>query len=318
MAKTPAQKAAVKRAAYLRSIGRPTKVPIEVVRPHVRKLHFKYGMAAELISRRSGFSEGSIREIINGHRTGTPVKEIFRDNAAKLLAVQGEYPAIEVGAKGGTRVDATGTMRRAQALNALGYPMKWIAVQMGSVGRTFYQIAWGERKFVYFSTALRMQELYGKLENDAFPEGHGISQQAIRLAKFYADKRGYPPPGCWDPDTIDDPEAFPEWTGECGSEAGYQIHFREKDRRFWAPDLKRHVYACAECRKAHAAYKNPTARPKGRPRQTHCQNGHEMAGDNVYERKDGKGRMCVRCNKERARDNKQARTVEAENVHREA
>src|SRR5690606_31398529 len=31
----------------------------------------------------------------------------------------------------------------------------------------------------------------------------------------------------WDPDTIDDPDAYPEWTGACGTHRGRLIHKRE-------------------------------------------------------------------------------------------
>src|SRR5690606_40281199 len=51
-----------------------------------------------------------------------------------------------------------------------------------------------------------------------------------------------PPPFPYTPlfRSIDDPDAFPEWTGACGTVHGRQVHMREK------------IPMCDPCRKAHA------------------------------------------------------------------
>lgn len=45
-------------------------------------------------------------------------------------------------------------------------------------------------------------------------------------------------------DTIDDPAAFPDWTGQCGTAAGYSAHSRH------------HVPYCDPCRRAWTAHKH--------------------------------------------------------------
>jgi hypothetical protein len=76
-------------------------------------------------------------------------------------------------------------------------------------------------------TAGKVDQMYRKLAL-VKPEDHGIAEGAIVRAKTYARKAGWTAtPGCWDEDTIDDPSAFPEWTGQCGTVYGFRVHYRE-------------------------------------------------------------------------------------------
>ena len=50
--------------------------------------------------------------------------------------------------------------------------------------------------------------------------------------------------GAWDDDTIDDPAAFPDWTGKCGTPDGYDAHYKMKI-----------LPSCQPCRDARAAYR---------------------------------------------------------------
>lgn len=227
MAKTPEQKARMKYTAYLRAQGRATQVDVAPVRAHLRELHDKYGMSAEMIAARCRLSQGSITEIIKGERRGDygqlyEIKEIYRENAESALAVRPEIPTE----RGGARVNAIGTTRRIQALAALGYPVRWIGEQAGFVGQTFYLTAQGARKVIYFSTAYKIRKLYERLENDPQPERHGVSAIAVPRARASARRNGYHPPHVWDWDTIDDPEASPDFTGRCGTPQGFGAHYR--------------------------------------------------------------------------------------------
>lgn len=51
------------------------------------------------------------------------------------------------------------------------------------------------------------------------------------------------------------------------------------------------------------------ARPKPERRKTHCVNGHPY-DENTYERKDGKGRNCIQCNRDRAREYQRRKRAE--------
>ena len=225
--KTPEQLARAKYTAYLRAQGRATKVSVAPVRAYLRKLHFVYGMSAAMIAARCSLSEGSITEIIIGERRGdygqlVPVREIYRENAESVMAVEPQVPE-----RGGARVNAIGTTRRVQGLAAEGFPIRWVGAQVGIFGQTFYLTAQGARKVVFFSTAYKIKCLYEKLENDLFPESHGIQPGKAALAQTYARRNGYVRPIFWDWDTIDDPDGIPEYTGCCGTPQGSQAHRRK-------------------------------------------------------------------------------------------
>lgn len=226
--KTPEQKARMKYTAYLRETGRATQVDVGPARAYLRKLHHVYGMSCAMLAARCSLSEGSISEIIAGERAGEkgkryPLREIFRENAESVMAIEPEIPT----GRGGARVNAIGTTRRVQGLAAMGYPVKWIGEQCGFIGPTFNLIAQGRRQYVYFSTMWKIKQLYERLELDPHPERHGIKMQSVNLARSYARRNGYILPILWDWDTIDDPDGFPDYTGLCGTPTGAQAHRRK-------------------------------------------------------------------------------------------
>jgi hypothetical protein len=223
--KTAEQRARAKYTGYLRAVGRATRVDVGPARAYLRKLHIVYGMSAAMLAARCSLSEASIMEIIAGQRRGDsgrihPVREIFRENEASVLAIEPEIPAE----RGGTRVNAIGTTRRVQALAAEGFPVSWVTEQIGATGRSFYLVAQGKRKIVYFSTAYKVKCLFEKLENHLDPAAHGIDPSKSKLTRTYAERGGYVRAAYWDWDTIDDPESIPQYTGYCGSTRGYRMH----------------------------------------------------------------------------------------------
>lgn len=226
-AKTPAQKARIKYTAYLRKQGRATQIPIGPARAYLRHLHHTYGMSSGMLAEQCTLSESSITEILAGHRAGVkgdrhPLKDIFRENAESILKIEPRYPT----GRGGARVNAVGTTRRVQALAAWGYPVIWTGEQCGFRGPTFNLVAQGRRQYVFFSTALKVRELYEVLETDPHPERHGIKRQSINLAKNAARRNGFLPPTVWDWESLDDPEGFPDFTGRCGTPSGQAAHYR--------------------------------------------------------------------------------------------
>jgi len=85
--------------------------------------------------------------------------------------------------------------------------------------------------------ARAMRALYDELWQ-ADPADHGASPGGITRARRYAAERRWAPPQAWDDDTIDNPDAFPDWTGQCGTPQGVGAH-----RRAGIP-------ACDPCRRA--------------------------------------------------------------------
>lgn len=242
--KTPAQRSRFKYAAYLRATGRPTRVPMAPARAWLRVLHFQYGMSTVRLAELCTLSAPSISEIIKGHRGSTKnrgyeMREMYRENFESVMAIEPEIPSD----RGGARVNAIGSERRVQGLAAIGFPVRWTGIQIGHTGPTFNLLPLGRRQFVYYSTAYKIRCLYEKLEMDTDPTAHGIPQASSRLAATYAARKGFVPPIFWDYDAIDDPDGFPDYTGQCGTHFGAQAH-RRKDI----------MPVCGPCRDAYNEY----------------------------------------------------------------
>lgn len=136
---------------------------------------------------------------------------------------------------GSTLIDASGTRRRLAGLWRDGFPLPFLAERMGVLDRSYLQriirgglrAGRGARPYtVTADTAALVREVYEKLE-ERKPEEFGIPSYSILRAQAFAKKKGLAPRHCWDPDTIDDPKAIPEWTGGCGTPVGLRIHWRE-------------------------------------------------------------------------------------------
>ncbi|WP_406191508.1 MULTISPECIES: hypothetical protein [unclassified Streptomyces] len=225
-----------KRRAYLAAIGRPALcADFQDVQAYIRKLYFEGGMSAEQMHKQSGVSLNIVLSVIRGHRgigengRPTPIVAMRRTTIDRLTAMQYEPPMISKHGAG-ARVNPQTTLRRIQTLIAQGYNLKWLSRQHDSVSDQHLSTLLTQtkgRRYIMATTAHAIAELYDKYHN-VDPAHVGISQAHIVRAQHTAQRRGYTPPSCWDADTIDDPDAVPEWTGACGTEEGYLIHKRER------------------------------------------------------------------------------------------
>ena len=98
------------------------------------------------------------------------------------------------------------------------------------------------REHVHHGTYAKVRDLYEKLQH-VDPRDHGVTEGDMRRAKTWASKKGCAPISCWDDDTIDDPEAWPEWTGLCGTLRGRKLHYEYK------------IPLCHNCRMADFMYR---------------------------------------------------------------
>lgn len=138
-------------------------------------------------------------------------------------------------------VDSTGFRRRLQALWAAGYPLPWLSDRLDFGSRSYLQqVVCGEKavRRARYGNVRQVAEMYDKIA-DRDPVEMGVNQSSSTFARTWAAKRGLAPPRCWDPDTIDDPDAIPEWTGRCGTVFGWRIHQRQG------------IPACGPCTAAH-------------------------------------------------------------------
>jgi hypothetical protein len=231
-----------KRAKYFASIGQPLRIPAEPVINHVRYLK-SMGMSNTQIARAAGVSTSSISDFNLGRRkTGVPVKYAEAGNAKKILAVKFTPPPTS---KSGAQMDATGTRRRLQALTAKGFPLYILGEYSGKQFVQLNEIQLGTRRnrtHVAYAVRQEIAALYEKLA-DVDPWDLGLTARSIHRAQTAARSHDWAPPMCWDEDTIDDPNAIPEWTGDCGSASGYRIHVRDD------------IPVCPPCRVAMNEYR---------------------------------------------------------------
>jgi hypothetical protein len=97
-------------------------------------------------------------------------------------------------------IDATGTVRRIQALRRLGYPLSHIAPLLGVTKQRVNQIGTQARTRVHRDMAVRVAGVYDRLSMTLGPDDR---------ARRHAEAQGWPPPLAWDDDEIDDPRARP-------------------------------------------------------------------------------------------------------------
>ncbi|MGW2207146.1 hypothetical protein [Streptomyces sp. NPDC001774] len=121
--------------------------------------------------------------------------------------------------------DAAGTRRRLQALRVKGFGNIPLAAMLNVAPEAISDMVRSTRQSVYHSTWAEVVDVYDKLA-DVDPIEYGLTETAVKRAITEARHRGWAPPECWDDDTIDTPDAFPEWTGACGSVTGYYLHLK--------------------------------------------------------------------------------------------
>ena len=223
-----------KQREYLRRTGRPPTVDAAPAVRHVRMLVNRHGMSTQRIADLAGVSASVVVEIYSGRRRShnrQEVRMMWRSTRSALLSVTPEKPTDR-----GAKVPDAGARRRLQALAAQGFPGAFVASRLGLPKQIINLLVAEGRKggWVYWSTANRIAELYSRLDG-ADPQVAGVPLAQVGRAQAFAARRGYAPPSCWDEDTIDDPDAFAEWTGKCGTVFGWRIH------------EERNIPACPRC-----------------------------------------------------------------------
>lgn len=214
-----------KRLNVARQLGRAARVDAAPARQHLRKLRIT--MSWSQIQTATGCDDRGLQLLINGQRT-----EINRTTQDKILAVA---PGAEPSP--GMYIDATGPRRRLQALSALGYSGREIALRIATAEARIQKITSGSQPTVRYGLARRINALYDELSETPAPAGRSRTRVLRHaLAHHFA------PPSAWDDDTIDSPDALPEWTGHCGTDHGWWKHTTNS------------IPVCPPCETAHAAW----------------------------------------------------------------
>lgn len=188
-----------RKIAYGQWDPRPWLVDATEAREHLRKLAAR-GMGEARIAELSGLSHHPLRTI----KQGAP--RAHEATVAAILSIPLDAPVAP-----GTRLDATGTKRRVQALACMGWSLERIGREAGIYGRgnMFALLIFHDKVTARVERAVR--EVYERLW-DKEPTWSNISQKGVvTRTKNLAKKRGWAPPLAWDEETIDDPEAKPNW-----------------------------------------------------------------------------------------------------------
>lgn len=199
--------------------------PIRIDATPVRELLQEWvdqGYSQTQIGDAVGKKSGDISKLLRGQPTIAP------SVAERILRSPGPTctPAH-------ARVDSTGTIRRGRALHAIGYPIYAIAENVPMATNHLGRVLYHQPAAVSAAVAQGMAALYKQWSAQPGPS---------HFALHNARRRGWNGPLAWDDDTIDNPEAHPEWTGRCGTDHGWWLH-RLND-----------IPMCPRCEAAHTAW----------------------------------------------------------------
>lgn len=174
------------------------------------------GVTLETMVERTGISKPELRSIQWGKRAQvrTATERSVLD-ARFTWADVSKYPAFAV-------------RRRLQALAARGFTTTSMGDMVGRDNRQLSAMITGRSSgdWVVASLGRAIYEAYEKYK-DVEPMEIGQKSFGTKYAAGVARRNLFAPPHCWDDDTLDDPHAYPEWTGKCGQFGGVFIHVRD-------------------------------------------------------------------------------------------
>ena len=179
-------------------------VDAEPIRAHVRALQ-AHSMGLKTIASVSGVAHGALWKLMYGKKqpdgTCVPSARVRMDTADKILSI--DEPVLA----GGALVDATGTVRRVQALMAIGWSGQKLADRLG-VQRGNFTLMNGA-DLVTEAKRRAISDLYDELWDTPPPHDDHRSRISYNRTLAFARRNGWVPPMAWDDDTIDDPAARP-------------------------------------------------------------------------------------------------------------
>lgn len=227
---------------YLRSTGREFLRQPDRAAAHIGRL------------RAAGMTDASIREAAAVcpdvfYRILRQEGRIHHAVETRVLRVPVPESATE---RSGAYTSALATVRRLRALATQG----WTAVELGRrLGKDKTYVSYLQRGSGTGQVRLwvenQVRDLYEQLQN-LKPENEGVTPSFADATRKRAAANMWAGPGCWDDDTITDPNAIAEWTGYCGTDRGWHIHRAEQ------------LPQCQPCIDAHQVWLDANASLKGR------------------------------------------------------
>jgi hypothetical protein len=190
---TAANTAASRTASRERIYGRwHPYVDAGPVREHIAALRAA-GIGVERIAHLAGISVSHIRELAeHGRGDSLGTQRVRPGTATRVLSIDID----DASRAPHSRVDATGTRRRLQALLAIGWPVELLAAQLGRRPNSLHRSMTGES--VTARTAQDVATLYERLWNARPPRTTGEQHAAADAAQTHAAAQGWLPPLAWD------------------------------------------------------------------------------------------------------------------------
>ncbi|WP_329217427.1 hypothetical protein [Streptomyces microflavus] len=207
-------------------------VDAEPARQHVLTIRANTGMSLANLAAVTGVGIGTLQHLIYGCTGYPPARQIRPESSTALL---GYWPTLDDYINGAV-VDATGTRRRMQALATMGWVSAAVQKRIDFISVRAVSNLKG-RDLVTARVARAVRDFYQTVCGSP-AEAHGVAPAVAKQARSHARKNQWAGPSTWDDDTIDDPQATPEWTGHCGTMRGWKAH-REQD-----------IPMCAACQAA--------------------------------------------------------------------
>lgn len=172
-------------------------VDAEPIRQHILALQ-EAGLAPTRIARIAGLPHTTIVNFLRAQasRGRGRKQQTTPETAAKILAVRA--------------LTTIGTIRRIQALIAVGWPARQIAKRAGVSARWLVEVR--DTSTINLVTAEKINAAYGELRH-LKPEKNGVWPGHATRARERAAANRWPTPRYWDqhPDAIEDPHFEPEY-----------------------------------------------------------------------------------------------------------
>lgn len=201
---TDAQTAYNTRRERLIAYGRwKPYVDAQPAREHVLAL-VEQGLSWRRTAELAGVAKSTVSSLLFGKSGKKPTAQLRPRTAEAILAVRGGLDARTFG----SRVDATGTTRRVQALVANGWSLHRLAAEIDMTPGNLHSAI--SRPQVWASTARKVRDLYERLWNAEPPAGTPDERGAITRSLNRARAHGWLPPMAWDDEDLDDPTAVPD------------------------------------------------------------------------------------------------------------
>jgi len=174
-------------------------------REHLARLQ-SFGLSVRTLHRLSGVSMKSLASLIWGVEGREPSGQVRQETADRIMAVRPRFELLSPVAK----IGVTGTQRRVQALQVVGWSPLLIAADLSATAAYVSKIARGRVPKVKVRTAIAVKDVYERLWAAEPPQGSQWERTIATRIRRKATRYGWAPPMAWDDETIDDPAAEPE------------------------------------------------------------------------------------------------------------